>query len=521
MDSLARDIGQPPTSGFLPKLRRYWWIVATVGLLGLVGSYVVTGLQPKTFEASTSVLVTPTNATATAVAGGRAADDVNMDTEIQLVKSMQVAVAAKALLKTDQTPQRLVGRVTVSIPPNTRVLEIVFRDPTAEGARAGSHAFAQAYLNVRADAAKKDIAAQVAALTTQIAGLAKTLEEQSSLATSLAPDSPARAYADAQVDIIKNQIVSVNSRLAPLQTAAVTPGEVIVDAEKPGRPSRPILALNLASGLMLGLLAGFGLVSLAARRRGIGRGVDVEETIGRPVLAELSRRVTELRVLPPRAGGETFDRLRLMLVAMYPDGPSSVLLTGATRGRAAGLVAANLAAAHVRAGHEVVLVCADPESLAGAVVGVSTGPGLSDVLRGSMKLASVIQASELPRLSVITTGRELAGAFERISTDRLTAIIGELLKGSAKVIIDAPPTSFGVEAQELARRVDATLVVVERRVADGEAVQGAFRDLESLGARVPGAVVVDDVSRASVPHHSLSATLDHSVPPRRDTSDVG
>src|ERR1041384_5078065 len=74
-------------SHYFGMLRRHWWIIALFTAIGLAGALALVRTQPKVYEATTNVLVTPTSNQAANAAGGRTNGVINLDTEAQLVTS--------------------------------------------------------------------------------------------------------------------------------------------------------------------------------------------------------------------------------------------------------------------------------------------------------------------------------------------------------------------------------------------------------------------------------------------------
>src|SRR5205823_4438742 len=152
-------------------------------------------------------------------------------------------------------------------------------------------------------------------------------------------------------------------------------GKIINDAELPAAPARPSVPLFLASGGMVGLLLGVGTGLVRERTdKRVRRAADVPRRATVPVLGVLPTRLRP-RLDDVYPAGEptsrTFDRLRNEALASLADDQRVIVVTGASRGLAATLVAANLAAAPARTGTADVVVeapsaavSADAQSLA-------------------------------------------------------------------------------------------------------------------------------------------------------------
>lgn len=269
MESLHAETSEAPDYG--SRLRRHWWMVALGALLGLGLALVLTSVQQQVYTSETLVLVEPAGVQQAALAAAGRDAVVNLDNEVQIVRSAAVASAAKDLLRSPAEPAELSDNLSVTVPPNTQVMSMVYEAATPLGAQQGSHAFAQAYLEVRADVATAEIDAQARSLERQIDDITGELQEVSGTVASLPTNSPTRAFAEAQQQVLTGQLTGLNAKLSPLVTAQVDPGSIIDDATLPTAPARPVLPLNLASGLLLGLLLGVAAALLTRRGGGQNR----------------------------------------------------------------------------------------------------------------------------------------------------------------------------------------------------------------------------------------------------------
>jgi Mrp family chromosome partitioning ATPase len=217
------------------------------------------------------------------------------------------------------------------------------------------------------------------------------------------------------------------------------------------------------------------------------------------VLAALDERTTpgfDDVLQPYGPGGRVFNRLRNEILASLNAGDQIIVVTGASRGSATTLVAANLAAALARTGSDVVLIGAHlPDSVVDAaplarMLGVSPMPGLSDLLAGRIGLARAMQrASRIPSLRVITTGGA-ATAAGLMQSQRLRDTLETLRRQAGYVVIEAPSTSSSADAQSLASLADAAILAVELRRARRPALLDAAEQLRRVGTPLLGAVVL-------------------------------
>jgi Mrp family chromosome partitioning ATPase len=183
-------------------------------------------------------------------------------------------------------------------------------------------------------------------------------------------------------------------------------------------------------------------------------------------------------------------------VAALAPGEKVVAVTGASRGAAATIAAANLAAALARTGTNVVLLGANAvdsmqdRTPMAKLLGVSPTPGLSDVLAGKANLGEATQrAARNPTLRVITTGGT-GSAAGLLQSQALRDIVITLRDNADYLVIEAPSTATGADAQSLASLADAAIVAVELKRALRPEVIDAAEQLRRVGTPLLGAVML-------------------------------
>jgi len=289
---------------------------------------------------------------------------------------------------------------------------------------------------------------------------------------------------------------------------------VIGDPPVPDQPVSPrawlLLGAGAVAGLLVGLLTAVGRHRLSWRVR---HSADVERRAGVPVLARLPE---QERVGLLRDGGlRAFNRLRNEVMATLGNDDRVILVTGVGPSSASTLVAANLATAFARADTEVVLIGAnapEPGSVPlSQVFDVGDIPGLTDVLTGRVSLSRALQkAARLPRLRVITPGGT-ASAAGLLHSEGARNTIHALRRQARYVVIEAPATASGAEAQSLARVADAAILVVETGRSRHAQVNDAVQQLRVIGTRILGAVVLGPVLSPSDVDHPRTGKLSRLI----------
>jgi chromosome partitioning protein len=145
--------------------------------------------------------------------------------------------------------------------------------------------------------------------------------------------------------------------------------------------------------------------------------------------------------------------------------------------------AVNLAACVAEAGYESLLVDIDPQCNATLGIGIDkqTKPTVYDALVGDLPLAEAVVVTEIPHLSVVPAGPDLAGAtieLPRIagSESRLRDALAPLRDAYAFVLLDCPP-SLGPLTVNALVAADRVIVPVQ---AEYFALEGLAGLLDTL-----------------------------------------
>lgn len=492
--------GQLRLGDYVRLVQRRWWAVLLGLLVGLSGAYAYVSTRTLEYTSTASVQVLVIEATdGGAVANGRTNGVLNLDTEAQLVGSTLVQQRAKELLRTSVPAEELGKNVSVTVPANTSVLDVNFRTDNPEGAAQGAHAFAEAYLGIRTETAKTDIATQVKVVTAQLNGLYAQQKQLSAQLPALPENSPERSAASSRLQTVNDNINTFNQRLVPLQASTVNAGRIITDSQVPPRSSGPLGILAWASGILLGLL--IGLMLAFAIERGdkrVRRAVDLERELDVPVLVEVpTGQRTDFSVVQSTHSrqGNAFSELRNVLVSLVSDREQIILVAGASDGPAGSIVAANLAVSLARMNLDTVLVCSDPASSGRQILELDpTAPGLSELLHGGVNVADLEQRPPAGHgLRVIPPGTEAELTSEATQVFLTEQAIRQFRHSARFVVIDAPPMSSGSQAQTLARLAHVTVLVVELGATTHDQVLRAARLIDLVGTRSIGMVAMPRV----------------------------
>jgi capsular polysaccharide biosynthesis protein/Mrp family chromosome partitioning ATPase len=483
-------------------LRRHWLLVVVLACVGLVGAFGYATVAPKSYAATAAVNVNPiAGQPGSTVANGRTGpNQVNLDTEAQIVVSTTVATIAGHILHSTLTPYALAKQITVTVPPNSSVLDITCTTSTATGAAACANAFAKAYLQNRTATAVSNVNSELRKLQAKIGALQHSISVLGAKAHSSPKNSTARNATLSARAADVSLLHQLNAQLGPLngQLVQSNGGAIISPASPPGKPASPKKLLVLPSGLVAGLLIGLAAAVLVDRRdKSIHGARDVERYLDVPVLLNLPPGTfgRDVSVASPRSRtGQAFTELGHAVSAALGEGNHILLVAGTSRGsdRIVGrsVIAANLAATLARTHSEAVLVCADMNNtVAPALLGVGDGDGLAELFTGTATVRDVARApAAIPGLWVIGPGSDPSLALYHLRHDTARALTSQLRADARFVIIEAQATDDGADSLVLGEFADAAVVTVEISRTDRTVAADCVRRLRQLRAPVLGAV---------------------------------
>lgn len=432
----------------LKHVRSSWRTLAICAVAGLILGGLATLIQEPTYEATSTVLVSPNGLGNVGPSLGADAYFIAQRAQsyVEVATAPQVLKPAGAKAGLDQLTE---GQVTVtwltSAPAN---LDIAVTAPTAREAAAAANAVAE-----------------------RLAVVVDALER------------PRNGG---------NAAVRVN-----VARSATTPHD----------PVSPDLIIYLLVGLVAGLAIGFPLVLGGLLfRRGISDAEALSEATGEAPLGVIGAAPAGAGLILRDAGrtpaAEAFRKLRTSVQFAKPDAAARSIVVSAPRlGAGSTTVAANLALAAAEAGRKVVLVDGNLRAPAmSELFRLKDRPGLANVLAGDADLTDALQQGGLPGLTVLTAGNGFGEPGSLLAGPSMVKVLEELEAAADLVIIDAPPVLPYAEAAELAAIADAALLVARYRQTNVDDLQQARATLAQVGTTVLGVVIngVPERDRAAV-----------------------
>ncbi|KNH10007.1 Tyrosine-protein kinase Wzc [Candidatus Burkholderia brachyanthoides] len=230
------------------------------------------------------------------------------------------------------------------------------------------------------------------------------------------------------------------------------------------------------------------------------------------------RRSTLLTVeMPNDPTVEALRNLRTAVQLAQPDPRVNnvILITGPSPGTGKSFVAANLAILLGAAGKRVLLVDADMRCGQLGRDFSATGPGLSDVLRGTATLDSAISGKVNANVDLLGSGELIDQADDLL----INGSVGELIERAARdydmVVIDSPPVLPVADTTILASYARTVLLVARAGMTTGGQILESAKRLHRSGALASRVVL-----NRFTPGLRSNAYGNYRGYYRRDTSDT-
>lgn len=335
-------------------------------------------------------------------------------------------------------------------------------------------------------------------LRTRIRGAEERLGQVRGAMATIPGQTAELARLRQRADAVQEVFDELFDQLLEAQVAeAVEAGDVgIIDsAPVPLRPdaaqTRLVLMFGMIGGLMVGGLGALLLEFLDVRVR---RAADAEEVTGLPLVGMVPKLGAPSRdPVAAAIGKEAFRSLRVNLHYTHGVAPRVVSVTSATPKEGKTTVSVNLAAslAERQGPGLVLLIDADlRRPQLHTVFGMDRGPGLSDVLNGTVPFEAAIRpAPAHPKLHILTCGAPVGNPSELIGTRRFGDLVDSMGQQYEFLVIDTPPLLAVTDAAVIAKDVDGTLMVVRAHQADRVAVASAMQQLRHINATLLGVIL--------------------------------
>ncbi|EAP97401.1 cell surface polysaccharide biosynthesis / Chain length determinant protein [Janibacter sp. HTCC2649] len=425
---------------YVQILRRRWRTLTAVALVVIGLSALLTLLAGPMYTSSTQFFVsTADSANSSQLAQGGTFTQQRVKSYSELLKSPKLLDPVIAKAGIDAKPGALADKIAATTPPDTVLIDVTVTDSSAATAKNVAQAIAEVFPAVVAD-----------------------LER-------VTPDAPSPV----KVTLLREPIQS-DSPVSP-------------------RPLR-----NIALGIVLGLLLGFGAAVLKQFLDTKLRSKEDVEALtekvvlgGIPFDADAAKHPLIIQADPLAGRAEAFRSLRTNLQFVdATNHPRVIVITSSIAGEGKSSTTANLALAMAESGASVCVVEGDlrrPRLL--TYLGLEGAVGLTDVLIGRYELDDVLQPFGAHSLTVLGAGASPPNPSELLGSTAMRTVLDDLRHRFDYVLIDGAPVLPVTDSTVLTRLADGAIVVAGSGIVSKDQFGHALETFETVSATVLGIVI--------------------------------
>ncbi|SMH54533.1 polysaccharide biosynthesis tyrosine autokinase [Maritimibacter sp. HL-12] len=271
-------------------------------------------------------------------------------------------------------------------------------------------------------------------------------------------------------------------------------------ATQPVQPSEPRRSLILALGMILGLIAGAGVVLLREMMHtGFRTAESLEGETGLTVIGQLPKIPARQRKAvidylvnkPTSAAAEAVRNLRTSLMLSNLDRPPQVILsTSALSGEGKTTTAIALAQNFSGLGKKVLLIEGDiRRRVFSEYFDYEKAEGLLSILSGAARFDNVVQRIDDLGVDMLLGEQSTTNAADVFSSERFSTFMQDLRHKYDVIIIDTPPVLLVPDSRIIAQEADAVLFTVKWDATSRAQVREVVRQFALSGITITGAVL--------------------------------
>lgn len=141
--------------------------------------------------------------------------------------------------------------------------------------------------------------------------------------------------------------------------------------------------------------------------------------------------------------------------------------------------------------HSAVLVDADLRRSAlvssyGLQFPDSRGKGLAHYLVGRAQIDDILYETNVPGAYMVPVGRTVSNPLQLLNLDRFRELLESLAEKMDYVLVDTPPLGLVIDAAEIAKSCDGSLIVVDYNTVHRRELQDVKSQLEQTGCPILG-----------------------------------
>ncbi len=360
------------------------------------------------------------------------------------------------------------------------------------------------------DAARAEVAADLAEIATLKSALAAARTQSQDEDTQAAPVRALEQRADAGREMLRAMTLQAD-QLAQDASLTKPDARILSAAAQPASPATPHRSLVLAAALALGLCSGVLLAGLMdALDTSLRSGEEIREVLGLSCFAlvpEIPSPQHAALHAPFSLFAEQLRALRTGLGLSHGSG-KIIAVTAARPGEGKTTLTIAFARALAASGLRVLAIDGDIRQPSfDPAFGAGGAMGLTDYLAGRATREEILRQDTLTPLTIIAAGTQAQTALTLFLSPALPDCLLALRPHYDVILLDVPPAFALAEGRVLARLADAALLCVRWGHTPRRVVLAAITLLREAGVTLAGVAM----TRVNAKAHGRSGFADAEI----------
>lgn len=304
--------------------------------------------------------------------------------------------------------------------------------------------------------------------------------------------SIANSVAKSLSSVVENSLYAADQK-SPVKLSLVQ------QAQEPTSPSSPKVALNMAIGIVAGLIVGvFVALIKDLLSTKVQESRDLQEVIDAPIMGRipedeaLKQPVPVVVSAPSSSIAEEYRRVRTNLSFTTPaEGTNArlIVISSVSPNEGKTTMSVNIAAALAENGASVLLIDADLRHPSVAnKLSLEGNAGLAHVLSGQASVKDVVQRYWKPNLHIMPAGPKPPNASALLNSVLMKELLKQALAQYDYVLIDTSPMIVANDAAVFGTMGNGIVLVSGRDVTDKRELRDIAAQLNTLEVAVTGFV---------------------------------
>ncbi|MFO7682816.1 MAG: polysaccharide biosynthesis tyrosine autokinase [Chloroflexota bacterium] len=494
---------------YISLIWRWAWLIALGILVAGTASFIISKNTTPIYRSSSRLLIDQAPGTSSGNEYTQILVEQRLaQTYVELLNTDPVLQETIERLGLPYTTGQLKGKITVSAPQDTQIINIGVEDTSPQSAALIANTLGEVFITQNQERENRRFAEPISNWETRLNALGNEIESIQTQINDMGEPTSAEGRATLsrlQTNLNESQIqytdVFNNLNQLRIDQARETSNLIQIEpAKENSAPIRPRTLTNVLLAAVVGGMMAVGIIFLIEYLDDTLKTPDhILEDTGLTTLGAIAMiksdektqgLITQQAPRDPISEAYRVVRTNLSFSAV-DEGLTSLLVSSASPGEGKSTTAANMAVVMAQTGKQVILVDADlRRPVQHKIFSLPNNLGLTAaILDNQTPVAQHLQETAVSNLRVLTSGPIPPNPAELLNSHRMQDVLRALKDASDIIILDTPPVLTVADASILGPQVNGAFLVIDTGETRRAAFANAAERLSRTGTHLFGAVL--------------------------------